>query len=241
MSDSGFQSDTLQDRGKLSPSQRAFVDAFEGNGVLAVLSAGYKCMTEGSARKRACVLLSNPKIQRAIAEKVARIESDFDKVREEHHCRVKELAKIKKEIAEMDSEILKGHIASRKERQVFWTQTMLDEKQEMSTRLRASELLGKSFGDFVERKELGFKSEGFAVIATPEVRMMIEEITGTIIPVQRRAIPETVKINPETTDIEVNIDLSPPEEEKTEPEPGELVDWVQRIQNEESIGSSRAV
>lgn len=47
----------------------------------------------------------------------------------------------------------KAPIASREERQVFWSRTMLDESIDWSTRLRASELLGKSQADFIERVE----------------------------------------------------------------------------------------
>jgi hypothetical protein len=45
-------------------------------------------------------------------------------------------------------------IASRTERQAFWAEVMKDRKEDMAARLRASELLGKSEGDFVERREL---------------------------------------------------------------------------------------
>lgn len=48
-----------------------------------------------------------------------------------------------------------GHIASREERQRFWTQVMMDPENgvDMRDRLKASELLGKSNADFVERVE----------------------------------------------------------------------------------------
>lgn len=46
-----------------------------------------------------------------------------------------------------------GIIADREQRQAFWTRTMLDEKAPLRDRLRASELLGKSEGDFLERRE----------------------------------------------------------------------------------------
>ena len=47
----------------------------------------------------------------------------------------------------------KKAIATRKERQAFWTSTMTNEQEAMSNRLRASELLGKSEADFIERVE----------------------------------------------------------------------------------------
>lgn len=45
-------------------------------------------------------------------------------------------------------------IASRIERQAFWTAAMNDDKLKMENRLKASELLGKSEGDFIERVDL---------------------------------------------------------------------------------------
>lgn len=44
-------------------------------------------------------------------------------------------------------------IATREERQAFWTATMRNVKAEMRDRLKASELLGKSEADFVDRVE----------------------------------------------------------------------------------------
>ena len=41
-------------------------------------------------------------------------------------------------------------IATRQQRQQFWTRTMDDTKQSMGDRLRASELLGKSEADFID-------------------------------------------------------------------------------------------
>ena len=45
-------------------------------------------------------------------------------------------------------------IATREQRQEFWTTVMTDEEQDMRIRLRASELLGKSEGDFTERVQV---------------------------------------------------------------------------------------
>lgn len=42
-------------------------------------------------------------------------------------------------------------IATREERQAFWTQAMRDENRDIFVRLRASELLGKSEADFTEK------------------------------------------------------------------------------------------
>ncbi len=45
-------------------------------------------------------------------------------------------------------------IASRQDRQAFWTAVQNDSTQDLTHRLRASELLGKSEADFVDRHEM---------------------------------------------------------------------------------------
>jgi len=61
---------------------------------------------------------------------------------------------IKKALNEREQERLNPLIASREQRQEFWTRTMLDENQEMQHRLKAAELLGRSEGDFMERLQV---------------------------------------------------------------------------------------
>lgn len=70
-------------------------------------------------------LLRNPKIKRALALKVTKRDK-----------------KVAKKILDKD------------ERQQFWTKIIQDESQEIKARLRASELLGKSFGDFLDKVEI---------------------------------------------------------------------------------------
>lgn len=57
-------------------------------------------------------------------------------------------------IQERERERAEPLIATREERQKFWTSVMIDEKNEMKDRLRASELLGKSEADFIDRSEI---------------------------------------------------------------------------------------
>ena len=45
-------------------------------------------------------------------------------------------------------------VATREERQAFWTAVMRDTAEPMKNRLRASELLGRSCGDFLERVQV---------------------------------------------------------------------------------------
>lgn len=60
-------------------------------------------------------------------------------------------------------------IATREERQIFWTQTMKDEKADMRDRLRASELLGKSEADFMEKVEHSGSLEGVVVLPAVQI------------------------------------------------------------------------
>jgi hypothetical protein len=50
-------------------------------------------------------------------------------------------------------------VASKKNRQAFWTKVMKDEAEDMRNRLKASELLGKSEKDFVEKVEHSLEAD----------------------------------------------------------------------------------
>lgn len=54
----------------------------------------------------------------------------------------------------IDDEIRPVDIASRQERQKFWSEVMKDTNQSMKDRLKASELLGKSEMDFPNKTEI---------------------------------------------------------------------------------------
>ena len=53
-----------------------------------------------------------------------------------------------------NEEAQKPLIATREQRQKFWSEVMLDPEQEMQHRLKAAELLGKSECDFSERLQI---------------------------------------------------------------------------------------
>lgn len=57
-------------------------------------------------------------------------------------------------------------IATREERQAFWTEIMRDENTMIMAKLKASELLAKSEGDFLDRHELTGK-DGVPLDAAP--------------------------------------------------------------------------
>ncbi len=60
---------------------------------------------------------------------------------------------IMERIQEREAQRLSECIASREERQEFWTSTMRSGAEKIADRLKASELLAKSNGDFLERIE----------------------------------------------------------------------------------------
>lgn len=70
-------------------------------------------------------------------------------------------------IRERESTRLNPFIATRQERQNFWTKIMQDEEAEMKDRLKASELLGKSEADFIDRKQYEGGVEVNMIVNTP--------------------------------------------------------------------------
>ncbi|CAM6004907.1 unnamed protein product [Sphagnum balticum] len=54
-------------------------------------------------------------------------------------------------IQERHKKKMRSRIATREDRQAFWTKVMNDENEKMIDRLRASELLGKSEADFIDK------------------------------------------------------------------------------------------
>ena len=56
-------------------------------------------------------------------------------------------------------------IATREQRQEFWTAVMTDTEQDMRSRLRASELLAKSEGDFTEKVQVQDTSTNYDITA----------------------------------------------------------------------------
>lgn len=111
----------------LTPKQQAFVDAYSGNGVEAARAAGYTG-SDAALATSASRLLKHAEVSAAIARRNVVVQA-----------------------ARADAAVQAGRIATRAERQAFWTATMLDVTEELSARLKASELLGKSEADFMDR------------------------------------------------------------------------------------------
>ena len=60
---------------------------------------------------------------------------------------------VREALEQLRAEKTNAAIATREERQSFWTAVMRDSEQEMKDRLRAAELLGKAHADFLDRHE----------------------------------------------------------------------------------------
>ena len=79
--------------------------------------------------------------------------------------------KIKEAIKQREEKRTRKDIATREERQKFWTGMMNDEEATETARLRASELLGKSEADFVEKREIDIDTNiNIGVIRLPALK-----------------------------------------------------------------------
>lgn len=103
------------------------MEAYDGNGTAAARLAGYTG-NDNVLSVQAARLLRDARVVEALRER---------------------------EASRRPHSPLGQHIATRAERQAFWTKVMLDVDAELAQRLKASELLGKSEGDFLERLEVG--------------------------------------------------------------------------------------
>jgi len=65
--------------------------------------------------------------------------------------RLLQTATISTALEALRMETTNAAIATREERQMFWTTELRNLEQDITARLRASELLGKCQGDFIER------------------------------------------------------------------------------------------
>ena len=75
-------------------------------------------------------------------------------------CRCLRNPKIAKAIQERTKREIAPEVLSRLERQIFWTRVVLDESLPLRERLKASELLARAQGDFIERREISGPSGG---------------------------------------------------------------------------------
>lgn len=118
----------------LTAKQRAFVDAYAGDATAAARAAGYKA---NSAKQQAYQLMRLPHIIEALRHREAM----------ELHAKVQQATGITKKRA--------SRIASRDEVLRRLTKIARDQGQDTKDRLKALELLGKSYGAFTDKLEHG--------------------------------------------------------------------------------------
>lgn len=90
--------------------------------------------------------------------------------------RLLENVKVLSALEALRAETTSTAIATREERQSFWTTIMRSTQEQTKDRLKASELLGKSQIDFIERKEITGK-EGEPIV----ISQLTDDELNTII------------------------------------------------------------
>ena len=124
---------------RLTVKQRKFVDAYVnngGNGVDAIRVAGYNCRTDNSARVQASDNLKKPNIILAIEEAGYKDSRIVDMKAIERGRRL---------------DLAERRISTREDRAEFLTGVYLDEAFPIGSRLQAVQLLGKMYGDYLDR------------------------------------------------------------------------------------------
>ena len=124
---------------RLTDKQRRFVDAYVnngGNGVEAIRTAGYNCGTDNSARSQASENLKKPHIILAI-EQSGYVDSRIVATKAIEQGRRLDLAE--------------RRISTREDRAEFLTRVYLDDAFPINSRLKAVQLLGRMYGDYLER------------------------------------------------------------------------------------------
>ena len=124
---------------RLTLKQRLFVDEYisnGGNGTRAVIAAGYNTTTQNSIWSLASKNLKNPLIQLALEEAGYR---DCGAIDEGAIQRARSLSEKGKKIS------------SREDRAAFLTSVYEDESVHINARLKAVFMLGRMYGDYLER------------------------------------------------------------------------------------------
>ena len=78
--------------------------------------------------------------------------------------RLSKIVEVQEAIKAREAQRLAPTIATRQERQEFWTSVLRNEEEAMKNRLKAAELLGKSEGDFLERVEMDMTLSPAAIL-----------------------------------------------------------------------------
>lgn len=79
-------------------------------------------------------------------------------------CALAKDAKVMQRLSELNSKAEKSTIYNAQQLREFWTNILLDGEAGIANRLKASELLGKSQGMFVEKRETSFSNKDDCII-----------------------------------------------------------------------------
>lgn len=77
-------------------------------------------------------------------------------------------------------------VATRLERQQFWSRLMTDEANEKDLRIKASELLGRSEGDFIERRIL--EGPGGGPMLGLQLQVTATDLADRVIDIRQRQV-----------------------------------------------------
>ena len=94
------------------------------------------------------------------ATEAAKIAGYSEKTASSQGQRLLKNVEIKKAIAKREEKQTSAVIATREQRQEFWTSIMYNAENDMKDRLKSSELLGRSQADFTDKAELSGKDGG---------------------------------------------------------------------------------
>ena len=122
-----------------TPEGRPFLLPTKGGVVVAKLNARQQAFVEAYAGNATAAALAAGYSERSARSQGQRLLTKAD---------------IKDAIKAREAKRLAPTIATRQERQEFWTSVLRNEDEAMKDRLKAAELLGKSEGDFLERVEM---------------------------------------------------------------------------------------
>lgn len=86
-------------------------------------------------------------------------------------AQVMALPKVRKALEILRESQTSAAIATREERQAFWSQVLRDSKIDMKDRLKASELLGKAQTDFINKTEVT-GANGGPVVSEVRIRFV---------------------------------------------------------------------
>ena len=86
-------------------------------------------------------------------------------------ARLLQNATIKAALDKLRAETTNAAIATREERQAFWSQVLRDSEIDMKDRLKASELLGKAQTDFINKTEVT-GANGGPVVSEVRIRFV---------------------------------------------------------------------